>query len=201
MPANVVQVTGLLLDRGADGLDGALGLVMTSESARRQGHQAALIQTLLAAGAKATPKTIESALAHRELEAVRALDHAVTPSIAAAFGDADALRRRLATATSAELQAVLAQAVINDRLEATRVALDAGADPNGYLFLHSHSGALHQAALHDDVDLLELLVRAGARTDLRDTLWNGTPHGWAVHEGKPRAAAYLEQFGNAAARV
>ena len=32
----------------------------------------------------------------------------------------------------------------------------------------------------------------GARADVRDTLWNGTPREWAVHARRPRAAAYLE---------
>jgi ankyrin repeat protein len=90
-------------------------------------------------------------------------------------------------------------AVVNDRVEAARVTLDAGAHPDGHLPLHSHSTPLHHAALQDDVELLELLVARGARTDVRDTLWNGTPHGWAVHEGKPHAAAYLAQFGAAGA--
>ncbi len=192
MPANIVEVTRALLARGAGGLDVTLGLVMTSEPARVQGHQVALIRTLMAAGAVATSEAIDGALAHRELDAVRALGHPLTASIAAAMGLADDLRRLLATATHAELQTAFALAVINDRTEATRVALDAGADPNAFLALHSHSEALHQAALHDDVELLELLVGRGARTDVRDTLWNGTPREWAVHARRPRAAAYLE---------
>jgi ankyrin repeat protein len=186
MPANIVEVTRALLARGADGLDTTLGLVMTSARAREQGHQVALIQTLLAAGATATPAAIDSALAHRELEAVRALRHPLSASIAAALGRAEDLDRLLATATSAEVQTAFALAVINDRTAAACVALDAGADVNAFLPVHAHSVALHQAALHDDVDLLELLVARGARTDVRDTVWSGTPRDWAVHERQPR---------------
>ena len=147
---------------------------------------------LIAAGAVATPEAIDGALAHRELAAVRALDHPLTPSIAAAMGLADDVRRLLATTTPAEVQTAFALAVINDQTAATRVALDAGADVNAFLSVHSHSEALHQAALHDDVELLELLIGRGARADVRDTLWNGTPREWAVHARRPRAAAYLE---------
>jgi ankyrin repeat protein len=101
----------------------------------------------------------------------------------------------LETATPEELQTALALAVINDRADTARVALDAGADVNAFLPRHGHSTALHQATLHDDVELLELLVQRGARTDVRDTVWNGTARDWALHERQPRAAAYLETVG------
>ena len=57
--------------------------------------------------------------------------------------------------------------------------------------MHKHSQPLHQAALHDDVDLLKLLVEAGASLEARDTLWDGTPLGWAIHNKKAKAEAYL----------
>jgi ankyrin repeat protein len=94
-----------------------------------------------------------------------------------------------------EADTALALAVINDRREAARVALEAGADPNAFLPVHAHSTALHQAVLSDDVELLELLVSFGARTDVHDTLWNGTPLDWAIHENRPRARAYLASGG------
>ena len=74
---------------------------------------------LIAAGAVATPEAIDGALAHRELAAVRALDHPLTPSIAAAMGLADDVRRLLATTTPAEVQTAFALAVINDQTART----------------------------------------------------------------------------------
>jgi hypothetical protein len=195
MPANVVEIASALLARGAEGIDTTLGLVMTSEPARVQGHQLPLIRTLLAAGATATPEAIDSALAHRELEAVLALDHPLTAPIAAATGDDEALEELLAEASPDERQRAFAIAVVNGRTATARVALDAGADVNAFLPVHGHSAALHQAALTDDVELLTLLVERGARTDVRDTLFNGTPLGWALHEHRPHAAAYLERVG------
>jgi peptide-methionine (S)-S-oxide reductase len=194
MPANIVEVTRALLARGAEGMDATLGLVMTSERARLQGHQLPLIRTLLAAGATATPAAIDSALAHREVDAVLALHHPLTASIAAATGDEDGLRELLATASPDERQRAFALAVINGRTATARVALDAGADVET-VSVHEHSTALHQAALTDDVDLIALLIERGARPDVRDTLWNGTPLAWARHEHQPRAAAYLERIG------
>ncbi len=42
--------------------------------------------------------------------------------------------------------------------------------------------------------MLELLVSRGAKLDVRDTLWSGTPLGWAVHEKKEKAEAYLRSI-------
>ena len=39
--------------------------------------------------------------------------------------------------------------------------------------------------------LVTCLVARGANLDARDTLWNGTPLGWAVHTGKRNAEAWL----------
>ena len=50
------------------------------------------------------------------------------------------------------------------------------------------------AALNDDIEMLKLLVARGARLDIRDTLWNGTPLGWAVHNKKVNAEAYLRSL-------
>ena len=60
--------------------------------------------------------------------------------------------------------------------------------------VHKHSTPLHQAAIDDDLPMLELLVARGARLDTRDTLWNGTPLGWAVHNEKRAAEAYLRSL-------
>jgi hypothetical protein len=195
MPANIVDVTRALLAREPEeeDLDYTLELVMTSAAAREQGHQLPLMDALLRADATATPRAIEMALAHGELGAVEELlrrGYLLTAPIAAALGREEDLRRLL----PADAQTAFALAVFNDRTGAARLALDAGADVNAPLSVHSHSTALHQAALHDDVELLELLVERGARADVPDTLWNGTPLDWARHEHRPHAAAYLERL-------
>ena len=85
-------------------------------------------------------------------------------------------------------------AVINQHVEAARLCLDAGADPNAFLAVHSHSTPLHQAAVNDDGAMLELLVSRGANLAMRDTLWDSTPLGWAVFTKKRRAEAYLRRL-------
>jgi ankyrin repeat protein len=116
---------------------------------------------------------------------------AMTAPIAAALGRIQALATLLPDASPEDKQEALGMAVINRHPEAARLCLDAGADPNGFLPVHRHSVPLHQAALNDDVELMKLLVERGARLDIRDTLWDGTPLGWAVHNKKAGAEAYL----------
>jgi hypothetical protein len=191
MPANIVAVARAIIVRGVEraDLDYTLELVMTSLPAREQGHQRPLMNALLAAGATATPRAIAIALAHREVDAVQALlerGHPVTPPIAAAFG-------RPTELPPEEVPLAFTLAVINEQLEAARAALDAGADVNAYLELHAHATALHQAALQDDVPMVELLLARGARTDIRDTLHHATPLGWALHDGRRRQVTPLLQ--------
>jgi hypothetical protein len=128
------------------------------------------------------------ALAHQELDAVRELlrrGHPMAAPIAAALGELRAPPRQ-------EAQLMLALAVINDQVETARLALEAGADVNAFLPIHEHSTALHQAALTDDPELIGLLLEHGARSDIRDTVWDGTPLDWAIHEGHQRARDFLE---------
>jgi ankyrin repeat protein len=53
---------------------------------------------------------------------------------------------------------------------------------------------LHQAALNGEIELMKLLVAHGARLDIRDTLWDGTPLGWAMHNKQAEAEAYLRSL-------
>jgi hypothetical protein len=40
--------------------------------------------------------------------------------------------------------------------------------------------------------VVRLLVARGARLDIRDTIWNGTPLGWALHGGGSAQAEMAE---------
>jgi peptide-methionine (S)-S-oxide reductase len=198
MPANITAVAQTMIDRGVEqtDLDYTLGLVMSSSVAREEGRQNALIGTLLAAGAVATDQAIAASAAHREVDALRALlaaGHTLTAPIAATLGEQSRLADLLASASRSEIQTAFAFAVINAQVEAVRAALDAGADVNAFLPVHAHSTALHQAAIDDNVPLIRLLLERGARPDIRDTLWDGTPYDWAVHQQRPAAAAALRE--------
>jgi len=199
MPDNMVEIAETMIVRGVDrdDLDYALELVMTSLPAREQGLQIPLLEQLMKAGATPTARAIDVTLAHWELEPIHALlraGHPMTAPIAAALGRTDRLETLLREASSAEIQNALGMAVINRQNEAARQALDAGADVNAFLPVHSHSTALHQAAIDENLELIELLVARGARADIADRLWGSTPLGWAMHQGKSRAQAVLERL-------
>ena len=115
----------------------------------------------------------------------------ISAPIAAGIGDSIALAQLLPQANDDERHAAFSMAVINGQLDAARLCLAAGASVDRFLLVHKHSLAVHQAAADDDVPMLQLLVEHGARLDIRDTLWNATPLGWAIHTKKPGAEAYL----------
>lgn len=196
MPANIAAIADAMIARGvapAD-LDYALELVMTSAPARTQGHQIALMNRLTRAGATASSRAILMTLGHRErgpVEALLAGGMPLTAPIAAGLGRVADLQKLLPTACTADRQAALAMAVINQETACARLCLQAGADVNAFIPVHSHSTALHAAADNDDVAMLQLLVAHGARTDVRDTLWNGTALNWATHMKRSHAEAYL----------
>jgi len=199
VPANIVAITQAMIDRGvaqAD-LDGTLELVISNSDESMGGHQAEVLATLLAAGANVSAWALVVALAHRQHAPVQALlDYGLvlTAPIAAALGRNEELAALLPRASAEDRQTALGLAVINWQLEAARLCLDAGADVNSLLPVHKHSTPLHQAAINDDLPMLELLVARGAKLDTRDRLWNGTPLGWAVHNAKRTAEAYLRSL-------
>jgi peptide-methionine (S)-S-oxide reductase len=61
---------------------------------------------------------------------------------------------------------------------------------------HSHGTPLHQAAGFGYENVVRLLVERGARLDLKDVLWNGTPADWARHEGKTAIEAFIKEEEN-----
>jgi ankyrin repeat protein len=199
MPANIADIAQVMIARGVEqaDLDCTLELVMSSGGLRQPGLQVALVGVLMDAGAAATPQAIRVALAHYEVEPILALldrGMPMTAPIAAALGRVDALRSLLVDASRDDRQEALGLAVINRQLETARMCLDAGADPNQLLPVHRHAMPLHTATLNGDVEMLKLLVARGARIDIRDTLWNGTPLGWAVHNRKAEVEAYLRSL-------
>jgi ankyrin repeat protein len=191
VPDNLVDVARALLAREAEqaDLDYTLELVVTGCAARERGLQAPLIDLLLDAGATATPDTAASALGERETAAAEALlarGVPLTAPVAAALGRTAELPGLLAAGGDA--QAALRLAVLNRQTEAARLALAGGADADAF---DGHCTALHHAAAHDDVDTIALLLAHGARTDISDRMWHGTPLDWARHERRDRAAALL----------
>ncbi len=197
MPANSVEITKAIVDAGAErrDIEYTIELVATSRPAREQGLQRPLIK-LLATGRRIATNGL-GILGHRERDAMAALLESGTPltaAIAAGMGRIEDLKRLLPIATPQERHEAFSLAVINDELECARLCLDAGAEVNRLLACHTHSTAAHQAVANNNVPMLKLLVERGADLTIRDTLWNGTPLGWAQHTNSPEAAAYLRSI-------
>lgn len=195
-PSNIVEIAQAMIARGVkqDDLDYALMLVMTN-ALMPQAQQIALVDALSQAGA--SPGDMLGSLGHRQIAPAQWLVAngrlAPTAAIAAGLGRLDALPSLLARASAEEINQALGMAVINQHTEAARLCLDAGADPNAFMPCHTHSTPLHQAALDGDLPTLKLLIERGARLDLKDKLWRGTPLGWALHGNREEAAKLLRE--------
>jgi peptide-methionine (S)-S-oxide reductase len=205
VPDNIAAVARTMIARGVEqsDLDYTLELVITNNAETLGGHQNELATVLIEAGATANANAIVMALAHWSIEPVQAMlarGMVLTAPVAAALGRASDLARLLPSSTPEERRQALGLAVINRQVEAARMCLDAGADVNAFLPVHRHSTALHQAAINEDFPMMELLLNRGARTDIKDTLWDGTPLGWAMHGKQTRVADFLKaRMGQSAA--
>jgi ankyrin repeat protein len=76
----------------------------------------------------------------------------------------------------------LIEAAGQNRLDVVKLMLETGFDPA----VPGESGAtaLHTAAWHGHVGMVRLLLKFGAPTDIRDTMFGASPRDWAVHGSK-----------------
>ena len=199
LPPNIVEVTRVILDAGADqaSRNETLMLVATGSVPRECNVQIALIDLLCEYGAD-RDGAMRLAAVMNELDSVRALIRngaKVDLPVAAALNMATEFDRLLKTSRSEDRHLALAVAAQYGRVDLVRALLDAGEDPNRYNPTggHSHGTPLHQAAGSGHEAMVRLLVERGARLDLKDVLWHATPADWAAHEGKTEVEAYLRE--------
>ncbi len=197
LPENIVEVAKVIIDAGAEqsALNEMLMLAATGSVPRECGKQLPLIDLLCDHGADAN-SALHAATLHGEMEATHALikrGARVDLPVAAALGQIDNFRRLFPDAGRDDRHLALALASQFGHVEIVRWLLDAGEDPNRYNPVggHSHSTPLHQAAAAGNEEMVRLLVESGARLDMEDILWHGTPAGWARHEGKLKVEQYL----------
>lgn len=202
LPANIAEIAALLLRAGArddrPALDETVALVASGRVARECGVQVELIALLCRHGAD-PGGAMQPALAHGEFAAAEALlaaGAARTLPVAAALGEVERARALLSGADAAARHLALANAAQHGRAEVVALLLDAGEDPDRYnpVGSHAHATPLHQAACEGHDEVVRLLVARGARRDLRDALWQGTPREWAEHCGHPAIADWLRSF-------
>jgi hypothetical protein len=199
LPANIVEVTKVILDAGPSqsAQNETLILVSTGSVPRECRAQLPLIDVLCDYGADPN-SAIQAAALHGELEAVNALmgrGGRIDLPVATALGRIEDASRLLAVASSEDRHLALTLAADFGHVEIVRLLLDAGEDPNRYNPVggHSHTTPLHQAAGRGHDEVVRVLVERGARLDLKDILWKATPADWARHAGRTEIEAYLRR--------
>jgi len=118
---------------------------------------------------------------------------------AAGLGRFEDVARLLPAADGKERHMALALASQHGHVEMVRMLLHAGEDPNRYnpKGNHAHSTPLHQAVWSRQEEVVHLLVKRGARLDIKDTIWERTQLGWAEYGGRTEIATYLRGQGEA----
>jgi len=204
LPPNIVEVARAILDAGArfdrGCVESTLGLVSSGRVPRECGLQIALINLLCDYGAN-PDAAMDAALGHGEIEAVNALiarGARVDLRVAAATGRLEDARATVGNASAEDRHFAFAWAAQFGHVAIVKLLLELGEDPNRFnpRGAHSHSTPLHQAALAGHGDIVQLLTEHGARLDIKDVLWHGTPADWADHGGHPEIAAHLRAAGN-----
>ncbi len=201
LPANIGQLAAIVAERARtahaddpqEQLDYALGLTVTGRVARESGVQIALIDALIDAGAR--PGNGVGALGAANLEgAAHLLARGGQLTLAGALClDRDADTERIARiATDDDRQIALVAAAVNGNARALTALIGMGIDIDAYsIVIHPHATALHQAVAADSLDAVKVLVEAGARLDVADKIYRGTPLQWAEYGGHARIAEYL----------
>lgn len=85
----------------------------------------------------------------------------------------------------------LIYAALHGRVEALKLLLEAGADPNCRPPFDHRATPLHWAVMGDRPESVSVLLEAGANTEARDRSFDSTPAGWADHLDRAKAAAAL----------
>ena len=202
-PKNIVEITELLLDAGADvnaesdaygGRSTTLGLTATSCHPEEAGVQLPLIGLLIAHGAAIDGPDGGSAVngclhngrgeaaeylanrgAHLDLEAAAGVGR--LDVVRSFFNDDGGLKP---TATEKQRIDGYTWACEFGRTSVVDFLLRTGMDIKAKL-RHDGQTGLHWAAYGGHGDIVRLLLERGAPVDVRDESYNGTPLGWALY--------------------
>jgi ankyrin repeat protein len=210
-PPNIVAIAELLLDRGADvnaeseaygGHSTTLGLAATSLHPEKAGVQIALLDLLLARGARieqrgqtgtgmgavigclangqgSAARFLASRGASLDLEGAAGVNRA---DIVATYFDEHHVLTKGATAEQRDRAVMYATGYGAD--DALRLLLANGGDPDGRNQPPSPWGGqtpLHWTTYGPHVGAAAQLIAAGATIDARDDRWHATPLDWALH--------------------
>lgn len=216
-PKNAVEIAKILLEAGADpnavqdsygGQHTTMAMLVSSSPPKDAGVQVPLVDILVDYGATISPSgegawrsPLETALVFNMCEAADALVRRGAPidtlAAAAGLGRLEDVRRMLPSADVNDRHRALALATQCGHADVVGALIDAGEDPNRFNppGTHSHSPPLHQAIAAGHLNVVKLLVARGARLDIKDTIYGGTPLGWADYCNRPEIASFLSSRG------
>ena len=190
-PPNIVEITKMLLDAGADvnaesdayaGGSTTLGLTATSMHPEEAGVQIALLETLLDRGswidqpsAGKWRSVVRGCLANGQPEAAEFLASRGAPldlEEAAGLGRLERVKECF-PATKEQLGVGFLSACAYGRSEVVAFLLEKGVDPG----LHDdiHRTGLHNAAFGAHADVIRLLLDRSARVDVKEERFHATP--------------------------
>jgi ankyrin repeat protein len=202
-PKNIVEITKLLLNAGADvnaesdaygGRSTTLGLAATSCHPEEAGVQLPLMDLLIAHGATIDGpdggSAVNGCLHNGRGEAAEYLANRgarLDLEAAAGVGRLDVVRSFFnddgslkPTATEKQRTDGFAWACEFGRSSVVEFLLRTGIDVNAKL-PHDRQTGLHWAAYAGHADTVRLLLAHGAAVDSRDDSYDGTPLGWALY--------------------
>ena len=203
-PRNAVRIAEMLLDAGAE-VDAVgdmyrgtttLGLVATSIHPVRTGVQEALIDLLIARGASldravapdyTRGRVVNACLANGRGEgAVLVAERGAMLDLegAGGVGRLDVVKaffdqegHLTSDATPDDMKSAFKWACSYGHIDVVRFLIDRGIDVGER---HRGETPLHVAAGGGHLEIVSVLLARGARVDVRDEMWDGTPLGWAL---------------------
>lgn len=208
-PPNIVQITRMLLDAGAEvnaesdaygGGSTALNLTATSIHPERAGVQIALMELLLDGGAKIHSGDVNACLGNGRGQAAEFLASRGAPldfEGAAGVGRLDRVQELFGSATEQQTTNGLGWACEYARLEVVRFLLKQA------LSRQALDRGLHWAAYAGEPEIVKMLLDRGAPPDEKDERYHATPLGWSIHaqkSGRPGRFAEVREMLTAARR-
>jgi peptide-methionine (S)-S-oxide reductase len=205
LPTNIAEVTQTLIGLGRefpnddliDQLNETLALVTSSMVARQFHQQRPLIQVLITGGADLN-SGIQSAVAHRELDACLGMlenGSALTLSLAAGLGMTKEVIRMAKDVNLDTLQEALTTASINLQAECVKEIMRYDIDVNRFnpKGAHPHSTPLHQAVYGGSEETVRVLLSHRADPRIKDKVFASSSIGWANHEGHHELAQLMSK--------
>jgi hypothetical protein len=206
LPANIADVARAIIraaERGGveslpEQLDYALRLVSWSWIARDCHVQIELIDVMVDAGASPDGNP-ENALVNDNFGAASHLvarGARVSLATALCLARWDDVKRLGPTASAEDKQFGFVLAALKGKAEGLAKVIDLGVELNvPCTALYSHATALHHAVYSGSLEAVMVLVEAGAALDMKDTIYGGTPLGWAEYGEHVDIAKYLRAKG------